>query len=185
MITRQNPFLLIVSLTPAFTPPSLLSSSYALKYADRSDNIDDVLSAAPAGVAAHVTSSSTLHTPFRLPVPLIGKYEDLPASRGGDKVRDVQELFSSVRYLIIEEKSIFQDRRNEPFAGLGVIPAGDFFQLPAGFQKTLFIPLDSALSVDVLHALWKYNAFIITVELDTVVRQQGNVMRAIATARRV
>ncbi|KAJ5555610.1 hypothetical protein N7461_004080 [Penicillium sp. DV-2018c] len=165
MITRQNPFLLIVSLTPAFTPPSLLSSSYALKYADRSDNIDDVLSAAPAGVAAHVTSSSTLHTPFRLPVPLIGKYEDLPASRGGDK--------------------IFQDRRNEPFAGLGVIPAGDFFQLPAGFQKTLFIPLDSALSVDVLHALWKYNAFIITVELDTVVRQQGNVMRAIATARRV
>ncbi|KAJ5576069.1 hypothetical protein N7535_002995 [Penicillium sp. DV-2018c] len=79
---------------------------------------------------------ATLHSLFRLPVPLPNKYQELPAT----KVRDMQELFSNVRYLIVDEKSmiglqmlywidrrchqIFPDRRDEPFAGLNIILAG-------------------------------------------------------------
>ncbi|KAJ5142497.1 uncharacterized protein N7515_001284 [Penicillium bovifimosum] len=65
-----------------------------------------ILRAAPTGVAAHAIAGFTLHRLFRLPVPLTAGYQELPATT----VRDLQELFAGVRYLIIDEKS-FDGRR--------------------------------------------------------------------------
>ncbi|KAJ5143809.1 uncharacterized protein N7515_002596 [Penicillium bovifimosum] len=79
-------------------------------------------------------------------------------------------LISGVRYLIIDEKSmiglqmlywidrrcqqIFLDRREEPFAGLNIILAGDFFQLPPVPRKALFTPAKQPFNCLIVEELY-------------------------------
>jgi helitron helicase-like protein/uncharacterized protein DUF6570/PIF1-like helicase len=144
-----------------------------------------ILRAAPTGVAAHGIAGRTLHSLFHLPVPLKAQYEPLPSP----KLKDTQELFRGVRYVIIDEKSmiglralqwidrrchqIFPSGRDQPFGGLNIIIAGDFFQLPPVMQKPLYTVDDCELSLEDRFTCSLYTKFNITVELDTVVRQQG------------
>jgi ATP-dependent DNA helicase PIF1 len=72
-------------------------------------------------------------------------------------------------------RQIFPEANDIPFAGLNVILFGDFFQLPPVGGKPLFS--DDTLSptnVDELHGRNAYRAFDRTVELDVVMRQQGD-----------
>ncbi|KAJ5183745.1 hypothetical protein N7492_001361 [Penicillium capsulatum] len=153
-----------------------------------------ILRAAPTGVAAYAISGRTLHSLFRLPVPVGTTYQPLQAAQ----LRDVQELFQGIQYLVIDEKSmiglrtltwidnrcrqIFPQHTEQLFGGLNIILAGDFFQLPPVLQKPLYDISANLTGLDLL-GRQRYWSFDITIELDTVVRQQGADPQSVAFRR--
>jgi ATP-dependent DNA helicase PIF1 len=145
--------------------------------------VNPVQRAAPTGVAAHGINGRTLHSLFRLP---ISTNKLVPLSPG--TLRSLQATLKDCTTLIIDEKSMlslsvlaFLDQRlrqifprvDMPFGGIDIGLWGDFFQLPPVKAKALYN--DEALSnqYDILgQALYKL--FDRTVELDLVMRQQGD-----------
>jgi len=137
---------------------------------------------APTGVAAHNVSGRTLHSLFRLPVKSAFTELSIPA------LTAAQNDLRHCQYLIIDEKSMLSlkqlgwlDRRcrqifpncaNEVFGGLNIILCGDFFQLPPVGSKPLFSTLDG--SVDEVQGRRAYRSFDKTIELDVIMRQQGD-----------
>ena len=145
--------------------------------------VNPVQCAALTGVAAHGINGRTLHSLFRLPVS-VSKLD--PLSSG--TLRSLQATLRDCTTLIIDEKSMlslsvltFLDQRlcqifpriDMPFGGMDIGLWGDFFQLPPVKAKALYN--DEALTnqYDILgQALYKL--FDRTVELDLVMRQQGD-----------
>ena len=141
-----------------------------------------ILRAAPTGVAAHNISGRTLHSLFRLPVK--SAFKEL--SRRA--VTAVQNDLQHCQYLIIDEKSmlslnqlawldrrclqIFPERADDAFGELNIILFGDFFQLPPVGSRPLFS--DSKKTVDDVQGRKVYRSFDKTVELDVIMRQQGD-----------
>ena len=160
-------------------------SSVLEKMASDMGRESPILRAAPTGVAAHGISGRTLHSLFRFPVARDGASHDRLSSEG---LGALQAMFRGVSYLIVDEKSmiglhqlaavdrrcrdIFPDRRGEPFGGLNIVLAGDFFQLPAVAQKPLFWDGEPRNDLDMQGQL-RYRGFDTTIELDVVRRQEG------------
>jgi hypothetical protein len=144
-----------------------------------------VFRAAPTGVAAHGISGKTIHSLFRLPVKK-EKFTALSISA----LTTVQSYLRCCKYLIIDEKSmislqqlsfldqrcrqVFPQHSTVSFGGLNIILFGDFFQLPPVGSKPLFAELTATASVEDIQGQTAYRAFNQTIELDVIMRQQGN-----------
>ena len=150
----------------------------------RAMNLDKpkVLLVAPTGVAAVNIDGTTIHTALGIPVGRYGK--NLP--RFSDKKRSaLRNYLCELRALIIDEISmvsnlqlwyihlrlveIFACSINIPFAGITVIPSGDFHQLPPVQQKSVYAEYSDAWQ-NLVH-LW--NLFKIA-ELNEIMRQKGD-----------
>ena len=110
-------------------------------YAKNIVGSDFITAAAPSGTAAYLIGGETLHSLLYLPV---GRTTLEPLQ--GDRLQDLQNKFSGVGILVIDEKSkigqeVFScvsQRQQEakrhtshlPFGGLSVILLGDWKQLP-------------------------------------------------------
>jgi ATP-dependent DNA helicase PIF1 len=145
-----------------------------------------LLRCAPTGVSANLINGRTIHSLFNIPIlPKGGTLEPLLAAAK----QQMQAAFEGVKYVIIDEKSMIglavlswiHSRCGEalpgtatyPFAGLNIIIAGDFWQLPPVGRRPLF-DHTSKSSVDSLGATLYRKYFTRTVELDTVMRQLGD-----------
>jgi len=106
--------------------------------------IPNILLCAPSGSAAVLIGGETIHSAFKIKVR---HSEWEPPSSG-----DYQERFSSINYVIIDEKSMmsslifaqidaacrhFKGKVHEPFGGISVLLFGDFGQLPPVGGKSL------------------------------------------------
>jgi hypothetical protein len=69
-------------------------------------------------------------------------------------------------------RQIFPHRADDVFGGLNIILFGDFFQLPPVGSKPLLS--DSNRTVDEIQGRRAYCSFDKTVELDVIMRQQGD-----------
>jgi hypothetical protein len=148
--------------------------------AQRSGKDNPVVRAAPTGVAAFNIIGKTLHSLFRLPV----KQKKSDLSNG--TLQSLQALFRSVRFLVIDEKSmidlkmlsliddrlrlIFPDT-DQAFGGLNVLLCGDFFQLPPVNGRPLYTSRPTGIIN--LKGQGLYRRFDRTVQLTEVMRQQG------------
>ena len=160
----------------------MLSSHLQQAYPGRKSPI---LRAAPTGVASNQISGQTLHSLLRLPID--GNYRPLPESP--TVLNSLQRVFSGVRYLVIDEKSmlglktlgwidrrlreIFLGRGDLFFGGLSVILIGDFFQLPPVLNKPIYAEYDTSLKDIELVGYNAYQAFRQSVFLETIQRQHG------------
>jgi hypothetical protein len=142
-----------------------------------------ILRAAPTGVAACNFGGSTLHSLFRFSVKE-KSYQPLAPAH----LKALQAKFKDIVYLIIDEKSmvsikmltyiyrrfreIFPARCTEDFAGMSIIIAGDFFQLPPVGERALYITTKS-LSTDVILSQQIYRRFNRTITLNVIKRQTG------------
>ncbi|KAJ5894968.1 hypothetical protein N7495_006659 [Penicillium taxi] len=149
------------------------------------DQLNPVKRAAPTGVAAYGISGQTLHSMFKLPVVLASQYQ--PLSPG--HLLSLQSDFRHTTYLIIDEKSmigipalfwidqrcreIFMCDSDKPFSGLNIILAGDFYQLPPIMSKALFDTRELP-TIEMIAGRQAYHSFDKTIELTTIVRQQGD-----------
>jgi ATP-dependent DNA helicase PIF1 len=140
-----------------------------------------VIRAALTGVAAFNIVGRTLHSLFRLPVKQ--KATDLSNAT----LQSLQALLSSIRFVIIDEKSmidlkmlsivddrlrqIFPDRADQAFGGLNILLCGDFFQLPPVSGRALFSR--AVKGPEALKGQTLYRSFNRTVQLTQVMRQQG------------
>jgi ATP-dependent DNA helicase PIF1 len=142
---------------------------------------------APTGVSAHLINGRTIHSQFTIPIlPRNGQLEALTASAR----QQLQAVFQHVKYVIIDEKSMiglsvlswvhtrcgeaFPVKASFPFAGLNMILAGDFWQLPPVGRKALFNLSTKRTLVDDYGAKLYRKYFNKTVELDTIMRQVGD-----------
>jgi ATP-dependent DNA helicase PIF1 len=140
---------------------------------------------APTGVAAYLISGRTLHSTFRIPLqPRGGVLPPLPPAA----LQQIQAQFQYIRYLVIDEKSmvglsmlswvhvrcceVFPQQRDLPFAGLSIILAGDFCQLPPVAKRPLF---DNTRTPNLADSEGRrlYLKFNRTIVLDVVMRQLG------------
>jgi ATP-dependent DNA helicase PIF1 len=145
-----------------------------------------LLRCAPTGVSANLINGRTIHSTFNLSLlPKGGVLEPLSAS----SKQQMQAVFENVKYVIIDEKSMISlavlswihsrcgeaipGKANYPFAGLNIIIAGDFWQLPPVGRKPLF-DTSSKSPVDRLGITLYRKYFTRTVQLDTVMRQLGD-----------
>jgi hypothetical protein len=140
--------------------------------------------AAPIGVAANAISGRTLRTLFQLPVKL-----KKPCELTGVSLNNLQLRLRHCRYLIIDEKSmisprmletidsrcrqVFPTTKDQNFGGLNIILFGDFAQLPPVLDKPLFTDVELS-NLHEVRGRTLYKAFDKTVELDQVIRQQGD-----------
>lgn len=143
-----------------------------------------LLRAAPTGVAAHSIQGRTLHSLFRLPMTT-GELPPLTTTN----LTSLQATFRGVSALIIDEKSMLSlttlayldqrlrsifPRSSNPFGGVDVGIWGDFFQLPPVRARALYnnsLPKD--LNINDVQGQALYQLFDKTVELDVLMRQQG------------
>ena len=149
--------------------------------AERSGRGNPVVRAAPTGVAAFNIVGRTLHSLFRLPVKQ--KTTDLSAAT----LQSLQALFSDVRFVIIDEKSmidlkilsiiddrlrlIFPESADQAFGGVNVLLCGDFFQLPPVNGRPLYATRATGPIATKGQGL--YRSFDRTIQLTQVMRQQG------------
>ncbi|KAJ5139048.1 uncharacterized protein N7515_003896 [Penicillium bovifimosum] len=122
---------------------------------------------------------------FRLPLTLASFYLPLTQSALQGPQTELQDL----RYLIIDEKSMISldvlywvdqrcrqivvHERELPFGGLNVVLAGDFYHLTSVAAKPLFFT-GTSWRPELMQARELYLQVNQTVELDEVVRQQGD-----------
>ena len=137
--------------------------------------------AAPTGVAAFNIDSHTLHSLLSLPTR--GEFKDLE----GERLTKLQQSFSEVRYLIIDEMSMvgrkilgqvdrrlcqaFPNRAQEVFGGCSCLLFGDFGQLPPVMDLSLYTIDSRAELSDQGRAA--YQTFQQAVILDQVMSQAG------------
>jgi ATP-dependent DNA helicase PIF1 len=149
--------------------------------AEEAGQSNPVVRAAPTGVAAFNIVGRTLHSLFRLPVKQ--KAKDLSRTT----IQALQEKFTSIRFVIIDEKSminlqtlsiiddrlrlIFPDRADTPFGGINILLCGDFFQLPPVTGRALYMV--TAKGLDAIKGQSLYRSFDRTARLTEVMRQQG------------
>jgi ATP-dependent DNA helicase PIF1 len=142
---------------------------------------------APTGVSANLINGKTLHSQFNIPIS--AKNGQIPPLSASAR-QQVQAIFRHARYVIIDEKSMvslellawIHQRCGEalpqhaslPFAGLNIILAGDFWQLPPVGRNALFNLSEKRTLVDDTGAKLYRMHFNKTVELDTVMRQVGD-----------
>ena len=137
--------------------------------------------AAPTGVAAFNIDGHTLHSLLSLPTR--GEFKDLQ----GERLTKLQQSFSEVKYLIIDEMSMVGrktfsqvDRRlrqafphnvQEVFGGCSCLLFGDFGQLPPVMDLPLYTTDSRSELSDQGRAA--YQTFHQAVVLDQVMRQAG------------
>ena len=146
-----------------------------------------IIRTAPTGVAAHGIRGRTLHALFRLPVHKGFK----PLSPAN--LQAVQASLRGCVYIAVDEKSMISQKQfswldqrcrqarpdhDEPFGGLSVLLMGDFFQLPPVLGRPLY---HTASTVDEyeMQGRLAYTGFNRTIELSTIMRQQGHSSDAI------
>lgn len=141
-----------------------------------------ILRYAPTGVAAHGINGRTLHSLFRSPIGT-SKLEKLKTAN----LRSLQAIFRNITALIIDEKSmvsltllafldqrlreIFPHESDINFGGIDITLWGDFFQLPPVIAQALYH--NSPSNEMNKRGRELYLQFDKTVELDMVMRQQG------------
>ena len=137
--------------------------------------------AAPTGVAAFNVEGHTLHSLLSLPIR--GEFRDLE----GERLNKLQQSFSNVRYIIIDEMSMvgrktlgqvdkrlrqaFPHQGQEVFGGCSCILFGDFGQLPPVMDLPLYTTASKSELSDQGRAA--YHSFKHAVVLDQVLRQSG------------
>ena len=140
--------------------------------------------AAPTGVAAFNINGRTTYTLLKLPVRRT--YAPLPVA----SLTPLQEKFKDVHYLVLDEKSmigcahlywidqrlrqIYPSRADEPFGGLNILLAGDFYQLPPVGQVPLYQHLRPSINHEIHMGRAAYLAIKQTVVLDQIMRQGGD-----------
>ena len=140
-----------------------------------------VVVAAPTGVAAFNIDGHTLHSLFSLPVR--GEFKDLE----GERLTKLQQAFSEVKYLIIDEMSMvgrktfgqvdrrlrqaFPHHSQEVFGGCSCLLFGDFGQLPPVMDLPLYTTDSRSELSDQGRAA--YQTFQQAVVLEQVMRQAG------------
>ena len=138
--------------------------------------------AAPTGVAAFNVDGCTLHSLFDLPTR--GNLKPLTGSR----LQSIQDRFSQIRYLIIDEMSMVGRKilgqidtrlrqavpRNadKVFGGCSCLLFGDFGQLPPVMDSPLFTTKSGSAMSDLGRTV--YQTFTKAVVLTEVMRQSGN-----------
>jgi len=139
---------------------------------------------ASTGVAAALIDGTTAHQLLQLDCQQAGKINKKPLS--GKKKAKMRKLFSSIRYIVIDECSMvgntnlnqINSRLNEiygigpdtvHFGGINIIFVGDLHQIPAVQQTMIFDPKGmSALGPN----LWKEKVSF--TELTDIVRTKGD-----------
>ena len=140
-----------------------------------------VLVAAPTGVAAFNVDGQTLHSLLSLPTR--AEFKDLV----GERLTKLQQAFSEVKYLIIDEMSMvgrkifgqvdrrlrqaFPHHSQEVFGGCSCLLFGDFGQLPPVMDLPLYTTDSRSELSDQGRAA--YQTFQQAVMLDLVMRQAG------------
>ena len=140
-----------------------------------------LLVAAPTGVAAFNIDGQTLHSLLSLPTR--GEFKDLE----GERLTKLQQAFSEVKYLIIDEMSMvgrkifgqvdrrlrqaFPHHSQEVFGGCSCLLFGDFGQLPPVMDLPLYTTDSRSELSDQGRAA--YQTFQQAVVLDQVIRQAG------------
>ena len=140
-----------------------------------------LLVAAPTGVAAFNIDGQTLHSLLSLPTR--GEFKDLE----GERLTKLQQAFSEVKYLIIDEMSMvgrkifgqvdrrlcqaFPHHSQEVFGGCSCLLFGDFGQLPPVMDLPLYTTDSRSELSDQGRAA--YQIFQLAVVLDQVMRQAG------------
>ncbi|RFU33151.1 hypothetical protein B7463_g3183, partial [Scytalidium lignicola] len=142
-----------------------LLSSKLQELATTNKQPNPVFRAAPTGVAAHGISGKTIHSLFRLPVKK-EKFTLLSTSTLAT-IQSYMRFYQRCR-------QIFPEYSQTSFEGLNIILFGDFFQLPPIGSKPLFAELTAMSSVEDIQGQTAYHAFTQTIELDVIIRQQGN-----------
>ena len=140
---------------------------------------DFITAAAPSGTAAYLIGGEPLHSLLYLP---IGRTTLEPLQ--GDRLQDLQNKFSRVGILVIDEKSMIgqeivsciSQRLQEakphtshlPFGGLSIIILGNWKQLPPVGDSSLY---NAKSKKPMGHNL--YRLFHDTIFFDTIQRQEG------------
>ena len=142
---------------------------------------DTVKVAAPTGVAAFNIGGSTLHSLLHLPTR--GEFKQLE----GRSLQQLQESFSGIRFLIIDEKSMvgrkmfgqidsrlrqaFPHSADQVLGGCNCLLFGDFGQLPPVMDLPLYSTATRSSISDL--GLAAYQMFTKAIVLTEVMRQTG------------
>lgn len=145
-------------------------------------------------IAAYSISGRTLQAFFRLSI----KFTANDSALSPANLQALQNSLRGVLYLITDEDSmiglrtlswidqrcreIYPQRSSQPFGGLSIVIAGDFYQLPPVIMKPLYY--DGALKDPMdIAAQTLYHNFNQTIELNVIRRQSGHDTEALAFKR--
>ena len=143
---------------------------------------ENVVVAAPTGVAAFNIDGCTLHSLLGLPVR--GEYKDLQ----GDHLNRMQQSLIHMKYLLIDEMSmvgrklfgqidkrlrqVFPHNAHQPLGGCSCVLFGDFGQLPPVMDLPLYTIVPRSALSDLGSSV--YQLFDHVVVLEQVRRQHGD-----------
>ena len=158
----------------------------AVEYYDENQP-SPIIRTAPTGVAAHGIRGRTLHALFRLPVQK--GFEPLSPAN----LQAIQASLRGCVYIAVDEKSMISQKqfswldqrcrqarpdRDGPFGGLSVLLMGDFYQLPPVLGRPLY-DTEPTVNEYEMQGREVYTRFNRTIELSTIMRQQGDSRDAI------